>query len=96
MKPALLMLLFLAAASPALADPNRVDQHSGLAAWGQSWAMQSWSTQPWTTQPWTITCEAVRAYVSQVGLAQAKATARANGMTAAQEWLASRCLAKKA
>jgi hypothetical protein len=81
MKPALLMLLFVAAASPALADPNRVDQHSGLAAWGQ---------------PWTISCEAVRAYVSQVGLAQAKATARANGMTAAQEWLASRCLAKKA
>ena len=81
MKPALLMLLFLAAASPALADPNRVDHYSGLAPWGQSW---------------TITCETVRAYVSQVGLAQAKATARANGMTAAQEWLASRCLAKKA
>ena len=81
MKPAPLMLLFLAAASPALGGPNRVDQYSGLPAWGQSW---------------TITCEAVRAYVSQVGLAQAKATARANGMTAAQEWLASRCLAKKA
>jgi hypothetical protein len=80
-KPALLILLFVAAASPALADPNRLDHTSGLAAWGQSW---------------TITCEAVRAYVSQVGLAQAKATARANGMTAAQEWLASRCLAKKA
>jgi hypothetical protein len=42
----------------------------------------------------SITCEAVRAYVSQIGLAQAKAIARANGMTAAQERKARQCLAR--
>jgi hypothetical protein len=41
----------------------------------------------------TITCETVRAYVSQVGLATAKAIARANGMTTAQERRARQCLA---
>jgi hypothetical protein len=42
-----------------------------------------------------ITCETVRAYVSQVGLAAAKAIARANGMTAAQERRARQCLASR-
>ena len=32
-----------------------------------------------------ITCETVRAYVSQVGVVAAKAIARASGMTASQE-----------
>jgi sulfur transfer protein SufE len=44
--------------------------------------------------PWTITCETVRAYVSLLGLAQAKAMARANGMTAVQERKAMQCLAR--
>jgi len=43
-----------------------------------------------------ITCETVRAYVSQVRLVQAKAMARAAGMTAAQEWRARQCLARRA
>jgi hypothetical protein len=80
MKPSLLMLLFVAAASPVLADPHRADHYS--------------VSQPGVS-PSTITCETVRAYVSQVGLAQAKAIARANGMTPVQEWIASRCLAKR-
>ena len=42
----------------------------------------------------SITCETVRAYVSQVGLAQAKAIARARGMTAAEERRARQCLAQ--
>jgi hypothetical protein len=42
----------------------------------------------------SITCETVRAYVSQVGLAQAKAIARASGMTAAEERRARQCLAR--
>ena len=46
-------------------------------------------------EPSTITCETVRAYVSQVGLATAKAMARANGMTAAQERRARQCLATR-
>ena len=45
--------------------------------------------------PSHINCEMVRAYVGQVGLIQAKAMARAAGMTAAQERRARRCLAKK-
>lgn len=42
-----------------------------------------------------ITCETVRAYVSQVGLATATAMARANGMTVAQERKARQCLATR-
>jgi hypothetical protein len=45
-------------------------------------------------QPSTITCETVRAYVSLLGLAQAKAMARANGMTDVQERRAMQCLAR--
>jgi hypothetical protein len=50
-KTALLMLIFLATASPELADDS------------------------------LITCATVRAYVSQVGFVQAKAQARAVGLT---------------
>jgi hypothetical protein len=42
-----------------------------------------------------LTCNQVRAYVTQVDLVQAKAEARAAGMTAAQQRLARRCLANK-
>jgi hypothetical protein len=42
-----------------------------------------------------ITCQTVRAYVSQVGLAAAKAIARANGMTPVQERRARECLASR-
>jgi hypothetical protein len=42
-----------------------------------------------------ITCQTVRAYVSQVGVAAAKAIARANGMPASQERRARQCLASR-
>jgi hypothetical protein len=42
-----------------------------------------------------ITCEMVRAYVAQIGLAQAKAMAQAAGMTASEEREAVQCLEKK-
>jgi hypothetical protein len=42
-----------------------------------------------------MTCETVRAYVSQVGLAAAKALARAHGMTPVQERGARQCLASR-
>jgi hypothetical protein len=38
------------------------------------------------------TCEQVRAFVAENGLAQARAKARAAGMTAAQEREAAKCL----
>jgi len=41
-----------------------------------------------------MTCETVRTYVSQLGLEVARAMARANGMTQAQEHRARLCLAK--
>jgi hypothetical protein len=43
-----------------------------------------------------ITCEMVRAYVAQVGLAQARAMARSQGMTASEEQKARQCLVHKA
>jgi hypothetical protein len=73
MRTALLLLLFVATASPLSADSRRANQG----------------------EPSTITCETVRTYVSQVGLARAKAMARANGMTAGQERRARQCLARK-
>jgi hypothetical protein len=63
MKAALLILIFVAAATPASANPH-------------------------------VNCASVRAYVSEVGLVQAKALARAAGMTASQERRARRCFAK--
>ncbi len=39
-----------------------------------------------------ITCDMVRSYVAQVGLAQAKAMAEAAGMTASEERRARQCL----
>jgi hypothetical protein len=41
-----------------------------------------------------ISCETVRAYVAQVGLAQAKAMAHAAGMTGSEERAAAQCLEK--
>ena len=79
MKTALLMMIFIVAASPVLANPYR-SYHSDRAAWGES----SY-----------IDCETVRVYVAQLGVEHAKALARAAGMTASQEWRARRCLATK-
>jgi hypothetical protein len=42
-----------------------------------------------------ISCETVRAYVTQVGLIKAKALARAAGMTAEQEHRARQCFVTK-
>jgi hypothetical protein len=72
MKIVLPMLLFVAIASPVMADTHRANR----------------------AEP-AITCETVRAYVSQVGLAAAKAIARANGMTPVQERRARECLASR-
>ena len=53
------------------------------------------STFPVVAQQTNISCETVRAYVAQVGVAQAKAMALSAGMTPAQERLARRCLTGK-
>jgi len=80
MKFALVMMILVTIASPVLANPYRTYQDSGQTQWnGAS----------------HVDCGTVRAYVAQVGLAQARTLARAAGMTAGQEWRARRCLAKK-
>jgi hypothetical protein len=79
MKIALLMMIFATTASPVLANPYRTYHDSDRARWDE------------TSH---INCGTVRAYVAQVGLAQARTLARAAGMTAGQEWRARRCLAK--
>jgi hypothetical protein len=79
MKTALLMLIFVATASPVLAKPHHAHQNSGQTA----------------RSGLHINCETVRAYAGQVGLVQAKALARAAGMTASQERRARECLAEK-
>ena len=77
MKTALLIVIFVATASP------------GSAADRQDLVQARWDAST------HVDCETVRAYVGQVGLAQATALARAAGMTAQQEWRARRCLARK-
>ena len=80
MKTALLILIFVTAASPVLAEPYHAYHNSGQAARSESSHFN---------------CATVRAYVGQVGMVQAKALARAAGMTASQEWRARRCFAEK-
>jgi hypothetical protein len=48
----------------------------------------------WQVKTWRISCATVRAYVAEVGLVEARAVARAHGMTAWQERLARRCLSE--
>jgi hypothetical protein len=79
MKTALLMLIFVAGGNPALAKPYHAYQNSGQTVPAES----SY-----------IDCDAVRAYGGQTGLVQAKALARAAGMTASQERKARLCFAK--
>jgi hypothetical protein len=80
MKVALLTLFVVASASPVLASRHHAYQDSGDTGFVETSA---------------VTCETVRSYVRQLGLAHAKAVARANGMTPAQEWRARQCLAKR-
>jgi fatty acid desaturase len=48
-----------------------------------------------TSSPPRVSCETVRSYVAQIGLAQAKAMAQAAGMTESEERQALQCLEKK-
>jgi len=85
MKNAFLMTAAAAAlvAGGGLASAQGVNEHHDPPA----------AASPQRTS--AITCDTVRAYVSQIGLAQARAMARANGMTMAQESRARQCLATR-
>ena len=80
MKIALLTMVFVTTVSPVLANPYRTYHDLDQTQWDEFSH---------------VDCGTVRAYVAQVGLAQARTLARAAGMTAGQEWRARRCLVKK-
>jgi len=80
MKAAMILLLLLTAGTAVLANPRRADHNSGQAM---------------ASEGSNINCETVRSYVTLVGLVQARALARANGMTPSQEWRARQCLSKR-
>jgi hypothetical protein len=80
-KTAVLAFIFVAAAYPAMAKHHH--HHRSYHGDHASAAHPG------------ISCETVRAYVAQVGLAQAKALAQSAGMTAAEEREAAHCLEKK-
>jgi hypothetical protein len=78
-KTALLAFVFVVAAYPAIANHHHHHHHQERASASHS----------------RISCETVRAYVAQVGLAQAKALAQSAGMTESEEREAAHCLEKK-
>src|SRR5262249_28044490 len=78
-KTAVLTCIFVTAAYPALARHHSHHHHRDRATASHS----------------RVSCETVRAYVAQVGLAQAKAIAQAAGMTQSEEREAAQCLQKK-
>ena len=78
-KAGLLFFIFVASCYPAVAKHKHHVHHREAAAASHS----------------RISCETVRAYVAQVGLAQAKALAQAAGMTETEERQARQCLEKK-
>lgn len=100
---ALLMLVLLTASCPAMAkryhghrhvihtlhhaDRHQVDRHHA----DRHHADRSGERDSHSG----ITCDMVRAYVAQVGLAQAVAMAQSAGMTSSEKERAKRCLAEK-
>lgn len=61
-------------------------------AWAHSHHVFRSSTRPAWSEPSAVTCDTVRSYVGEMGLARARAIAVAYGMTAEQEQRARRCL----
>ena len=85
---ALLMSVLLISSYPAMAKPYHGHRH---AARTMHHADRSAERDAHSG----ITCEMVRAYVAQVGLAQATAVAQSAGITSSEKARAKRCLAEK-
>lgn len=86
---ALLMLALFIASSPALA--KRYHGHRHVVRTLHHHADRSVERDTHAG----ITCDMVRAYVAQVGLAQAVAMAQSAGMTSSEKERARRCLTEK-
>jgi hypothetical protein len=87
-RTALLMLALLTASCPVMAKPHHGHRYAARTTHHVSRATESESHSG-------ITCEMVRAYVAQVGLAQAAAMAQSAGITSSEKERARRCLAQK-
>jgi hypothetical protein len=87
-RAAFLMLVLVTAASPSLAKPYHGRHYVARTIHHGSHASERESHS-------AITCDMVRAYVAQVGLAQATAMAESAGITASEKERARRCLAEK-
>ena len=85
---ALLTLALLVVSGSSLARPYHGHRHFGHAIHHADRAAERDSHSG-------ITCDMVRAYVAQVGLAEAVAMAQSAGITPAEKERARRCLAEK-
>ena len=85
---ALLMVVLLTASYPSMAKP-----YHGHRSVAHTIHHANRSSEPDSHS--AITCEMVRAYVAQVGLAQATAMAQSAGITSSEKDRARRCLAQK-
>jgi hypothetical protein len=85
---ALLMLVLLTASGPAMAKPYHGHRHVARTVHHPNSSGEREAHSG-------ITCEMVRAYVAQVGLAQAVSMAQSAGITSAEKERARRCLAEK-
>ena len=85
---ALLMLVLLTFSASSVAKPYHGHRYAARTANQTSRVAEHQSHSG-------ITCDMVRAYVAQVGLAQATAMAESAGITASEKARARRCLAQK-
>jgi hypothetical protein len=92
-KTALLALIAVAVSGPSMAKSHH-HHHVYRAASNHRVHEAKHQANPASAHA-HITCDMVRAYVAQVGLAQAKAQAQSAGMTASEAQRAMRCLDKK-
>ncbi len=99
---ALLTLVLLTASCPAMAKAyhgrhyaTRTSHHAGGSVHHAVVATRHAGESAEHESHSGITCEMVRAYVAQVGLAQAAAMAQSAGITSSEKERAKRCLAEK-
>jgi hypothetical protein len=90
-KTALLTLIAVAVSGPSMAKSHHHHHHHVYRAASNHSVHEAAPASAHAH----ITCDMVRAYVAQVGLAQAKAQAQSAGMTASEAQKAMRCLEKK-
>jgi hypothetical protein len=98
-KTVLLALIVVAVSSPSMAKSHHHHHHGYRSASNHRVHEAKSNHRVHEANPASahahITCDMVRAYVAQVGLAQAKAQALAAGMTASEAQRAKRCLESK-